>query len=221
MSGCDPCEDCGNPVIFDPTIDLMFINSDSLNKIETQLSIIDFNDSALSSHINVLDTLRDRLEEAQLGLDTGNTSLEEEKELILVLIPENQTDSSLFATLNQDADSISSVLNETKSTINSGLLQVTQIEFIETGDTLLYLDSATNYTIPLSFDKSFTQYAITIDGATYQIEVDYTTFEEIDVERNVLLRAKDIQIILPMNSFDSLQSCETCTDGEASFILYF
>ena len=199
----------------------MFINSDSLNKIETQLSIIDFNDSALSSHINVLDTLRDRLEEVQLGLDTGNTSLEEEKELILVLIPENQTDSSLFATLNQDADSISSVLNETKSTINSGLLQVTQIEFIETGDTLLYLDSATNYTIPLSFDKSFTQYAITIDGATYQIEVDYTTFEEIDVERNVLLRAKDIQIILPMNSFDSLQSCETCTDGEASFILYF
>lgn len=221
LSACDPCEDCGNPVIFDPTFNLTFINADSIKKIDDSLTVIAFNDSALSSHINVLDTLRNRLDEVQMGIDTGNTTLQEEKELILMLIPENQTDSSLFATLNQDADSISSILNLTKSTINTGLLKVDSIQFIGTRDTLLFLDSASNYTIPLSFDKSFTQYAITIDGTTYLIEVDYTIFEEIDIERNVLLRAKDIQLFLPQNSFDSLQTCETCTDGEASFILYF
>lgn len=199
----------------------MFVNADSLKKLEDSLSVIAFNDSALSSHINVLDTLRDRLEEVQFGIDTGNTSLEEEKNLILMLIPDNQTDSSLFATLNQYADSTATIFNQAISTINSGLIKIDSIQFIETGDTLLYLDSAITYTIPLSFDKSFTQYAIAIDGTIYQIEVDYSIFEEIDIERNVLLRAKDIQIILPENSFDSLQTCETCTDGEASFILYF
>lgn len=224
LYACDPCEDCDQPVVFEPTIDLMFINADSLKQMNDSIDIAKANSSMLATLlIDLGDTLKflgDSLTVIQDSIANGG-SLEDELTSIEGAINDFTNNKTIATSDKKVQDSLTSVISEIVILLNSGKVPVHEIEFIETGDTLMYLDSAVNYTIPLSFDKSFTTYGITIDNFTYEIEVDYTIFEEVDEERNVLVRAKDIQIILPINSFDSLQTCETCTDGEASFILYF
>ncbi|WP_370090513.1 hypothetical protein [Ekhidna sp.] len=218
---CDPCDDC-DTVSYEPTISLVFINQDSINSLDDSLMVFSFNDSALAVHVNALDTLRARLEEVQIGLDTGNTSLQAEKDEILILIPERQTDSSYYATLNQDADSLTAVFNTTKSTINSGLLQVDQIEILGTTFVNTYedIDSATIWSIPLSYDGEFNTYEVVIAGIARTIEFSYDNTQEVDEERNVIIRAENIQVV--SSTFDSFDNCEeNCVDGEASFTFYF
>jgi hypothetical protein len=202
----------------------MFINSDSLSHLNDSLGINSEKSTELSLLLSDLtDTLRILSDSLMLLEDSiaNGGDLEDELMSIQEAIS-NFTNDKTTATLGKIVvDSLTNVMYDIVKVINFGKVQVSLIEFLETGDTLLYLDSATNYTLPLSFDKSFTNYGISINGFTYDIEVDYTIYEEVDAERNVLVRAKDIQIILPINSFDSLQTCETCTDGSASFILYF
>lgn len=210
--------------MFEPTIDLMFINADSLSKLNDSLSINELNSGLLVSLLaDISDTLiflNDSLDVVQDSIANGGDLASEETSILNAI--EEFTLEQTTATANSELlDSLTTIMNDVVTVINTGKVPITVIEFIETGDTLLYLDSAINYTVPLSFDKSFVQYGITIDDFTYEIELDYTISEETDEERNVLIRAKNIQIILPTNSFDSLQACETCTDGTASFILYF
>lgn len=217
---CDPCDDC-DTVSFEPTVSLVFINQDSVNLIDARLSFFSFNDSALAVHIDALDTLRSRLEEVQAGLDTGNTSLQEEKDQILILIPERQADSLLYASLNVNADS-ATILTQTKATINSGLLQVDQIEILGTLFVNTYegIDSATTWTIPLSYDGEFNTYEVVIAGIARTIEFSYDNTQEVDAERNVLIRAENIQVV--SSTFDSFDNCEeNCVDGKASFTFYF
>jgi len=220
---CDPCDDC-DVVVFEPTVSLIFINQDSIKNLDDSLMVFAFNDSALAVHVDALDTLRNRLDEVQAGLDTGNTSLQAEKDEILVLIPERQSDSSFYATLNKDADSLTTVFNQTKSTINSGLLQLDRIEILGTGTEFVYEDSAEVWSIPLSYDAAFNQYEVTIEGISDIIELSYENFQELDEERNVLIRAKNIQVVsFTKNKIDSiLTNCEeNCIDDKAAFTIYF
>jgi len=220
LTGCDPCEDCGT-VTFEPTVEMIFINADSLKVLDDSLAFFAFNDSSLTSNIEILDTLRTRLEEVQTGLDTGNMSLQEEKEEIINLINERQTDSLSFATLNQNADSLISIFNETRITINSGLLLVSEVTVPEVGSSLTYEDSATSWRFPLSFENDFSIYELMIANELYTIELDYETFTEVDEQRNVLVRARNIQVIDTVG-FDSVDICQqNCVDGNASFTFYF
>ena len=219
---CDPCEDC-DTVSFEPTVSLIFINQDSIERIDERLSFFSFNDSALAVHIDALDTLRSRLEEVQAGLDTGNTALQAEKDQILALITEQQADSLFYEEQNINSDS-ATVLSEAKSTINTGLIKLDRIEILGTGTEFVYEDSSEVWNIPLSFDEKFNQYEITIKGISDIIELDYETFQEVDEKRNVLIRAKNIEVIsFTNNVIDSvLTNCEeTCQDGEATFTIYF
>ncbi|MFK7951341.1 MAG: hypothetical protein AB8B73_00740 [Ekhidna sp.] len=203
---------------------MMFINADSLKQMNDSIDITETNSALFASLlVDLADTLRnlgDSLTIIQDSIANGG-DLDNEQAYIENAISHFSNDQAAATENKTIQDSLTLVMNEVVTLLNTGRNPVSKIEFIETGDTLLYLDSAINYTLPLSFDQLFTTYGITIDNFTYEIEVDYTIEEEVDIERNVLLRAKDIQIILPMNSFDSLQTCEICTDGEASFILYF
>ena len=219
---CDPCDDC-DTVSFEPSVSLIFINQDSIERIDERLSFFSFNDSALTVHINALDTLRSRLEEVQAGLDTGNTALQAEKDQILALITEQQADSLFYEEQNINSDS-ATVLSEAKSTINTGLIKLDRIEILGTGTEFVYEDSSEVWNIPLSFDEKFNQYEITIGGISDIIELDYETFQEVDEKRNILIRAKNIEVIsFTQNAIDSvLTNCEeTCQDGEATFTIYF
>lgn len=219
---CDPCDDC-DTVSFEPTVSLVFINQDSIKNINDSLSVIAFNDSALNVHIDALDTLNARLAEIQVGLDTGNASLQAEKDLIqLTLIPERKADSMLYATKNLGTDTIVPILTQTRTLINSGLLSVDKIEILGTSFVDLFedVDSATTWSIPLSYDGEFTQYEVTIAGVSEIIEFAYDNVQEVDQQRNVLIRAQNIRVI--NEPYDSLINCEeNCIDGEATFTFYF
>ncbi|WP_424964158.1 hypothetical protein [Ekhidna sp.] len=219
---CDPCDDCDS-VSFEPTVSLIFINQDSIKNINDSLAVFVFNDSALSANTDSLTILRDSLEIVKDSIANGG-SLSEEQMNLEQWISERQIDSTFYADLDQNADSLTSIFNQTKATINSGLIQLGKIEILGTGTVFTYEDSAEVWSIPLSYDAEFKQYEIQIAGITDILEVDYETFQEVDEERNVLIRAKNIEVIsFTNNVIDSvLTNCdETCQDGEATFTIYF
>ncbi|MEP0987276.1 hypothetical protein [Ekhidna sp.] len=215
---CDPCDDCDS-VSFEPTISLIFINQDSIQSIDDSLAIISFNDSSLAANIDSLSILRDSLETINDSIQNGG-DLNSEKMALEDWIMSRQSDSLLFVIKNLGTDTITPILNQTKASINTGLLKVDQIEILGTSNVFSYEDSATTWSIPLSYNEDFNQYEITIAGVPRLIELSYSTFQELDQERNVLIRAKDIQVVT--TTFDSFDNCEeNCVDGETIFTFYF
>jgi len=222
LVACDPCRDC-EAVSFEPTVSMIFINQDSLIKLNDRLAFFAFNDSALTVHVNALDTLRDRLAEIQIGLNSGNTDLQSEKDFILSLIPQQKEDSGYYATLNKDADSLTLVYNQAKTQISSGSVKLDKLEIVG-GAIYTYQDSATLWTLPLSYTVSFDQYLITIRAVTDTLELDYEVFREMDSKRNVLIRAKNIELVsFTKNLIDSVKTnCgDHCTDENTTFTIYF
>lgn len=219
---CDPCEDC-DTVSYEPTVSLVFINQDSIKHINDSLTVFALNDSSLSANIDSLDVLRDSLQIVKDSIANGGM-LNDEKMNLEMWIAERQSDSSFYAALNEDADSLTTVFNQAKSTINSGLLQLDRIEILGTGTEFTYEDSATVWSIPLSYDEKFNQYEVTIEGISDIIELSYENYQELDEERNVIIRARNIQVLsFTRNQLNEIESnCEeTCLDGEATFTIYF
>ncbi len=184
---CDPCDDCDS-ILFEPTVSFVFINQDSIENINDSLAVISFNDSRLSVSIDSLIILRDSLQTIQELIDNGE-NLDREKMAIEMFIHQQKTDSLLFADLNQGTDTIIPILNQAKSIINSGLILVNQIKVLGTSFMTKNEDSATNWSIPLSFDQSFNRYEITINDLSEVIELEYHLFQEVDEQRTVLIRA--------------------------------
>ena len=223
LISCDPCPDCGEPVLFEPITKMIFINQSQIPFLDDSLDYYAFNDSALSSNSFILDTLRDRIEDIEVGLDTAdNPELEQEKMEIEQLIPGYKDDSSFYAKLNVDADSITDILTSTKSDINSGLLRIETLEIVETGQTISYSDSATTWNFPLLYDGNASTYDFTIAEEPFSISLEYETFTEVDAARNVIVRAKDILVVESSDNFITLDSCDlNCVDGKATFTFYF
>ena len=222
LSSCDPCPDCGEPLVFEPTVEMIFINQDSINIITDSLGFFTFNDSALSSNVFILDTLKSRLTEVQAGLDTAdNAALEQEKLEIEQLITLRTADSTLFASRNIDSDSLTDLLTTRRSSISSGFIRISSAEVLET-ERLLFSDTAeATWNFPLLFDGNQTSYDITLWDELFSVSIGYATSTEIGQERDVIIRASDIQVI-ETSGFDSLINCETnCIDGNASFTFYF
>ena len=219
---CDPCDDC-DTVSFEPTISLIFINQDSIVHIDDSLAVFAFNDSIVSASTDSIEVLRDSLTLVIDSIANGGSLASEQADLeqkILVM----QADSSFYATLNVDADSLTAVFTTTKSTISSGLIKLDSIEVLGTSSVFTYEDSAAVWSIPLSFDASFNQYEVTVAGTSDILEFSYENFQEVDQERRVLIRAKNIRLTsFTQNQIDSvLTSCgETCNDDEATFTVYF
>ena len=116
IGSCDPCSECSEPLVVEPTVEMIFINQDSIVAIDDSLSVIAFNDSSLLANIDSLTLLNDSLTIILDSISNGGI-LETEKLSLESLILLRQADSALFATLNKDADSISTILIATKSTI--------------------------------------------------------------------------------------------------------
>lgn len=215
---CDPCADCG-VVTFEPTVEMVFINADSISSIDSSLTVFNLIDSSLTANIDSLSILRDSLQIVNDSINAGG-NLGILKNSLETLIVERRVDSSLYALESIGLDSIAQVLTRTKSSINTGLLLISEIQILESGTVLTYLDSATSWKLPLSFNNDFSRFQLTIDEELFTIELDYENFTEVDAERNVLIRAEDIQVI--NHSFDSLNACEdNCVDGNATFTFYF
>lgn len=222
FSACDPCDDC-DTVSSEPTIELVFINGDSLAILDSMIAVNTSSSDLLASEIATLnDTLAflaDSLTTITDSIANGG-SLADAQASIEEAIQSFDQQRTTKSDEKVVFDEMIADMNSIRNVINSGLVLVDQIEVVETGNLLVFTDSATSYRLPLSFDQSFRQYAVTIGSNVNTIEVDYNLFQELDDERNVLTRARDI--IISNHSFDSLNACTTnCFDGEATFTFYF
>lgn len=188
IASCDPCDDCDS-VTFEPTVSFVFINQDSVARLDTLISINGLRKDTVDSIIATLDAS----EEAKLdSLNRVKTSL----------------------------DSANSVYAGIQTLINTGSLRVEQVAILGANSTLTFEDSATSWTIPLSYDKSFNQYEVSIAGVSETVELSYDLFQELDDERNVLIRAENIRV--SNTPYDSLINCEeNCVDGETTITFYF
>ncbi|MEM0938292.1 MAG: hypothetical protein AAF600_05900 [Bacteroidota bacterium] len=220
VTSCDPCENCNGPVLFEPTVEMVFINQDSIIIIDSALLVYDSLDSSFSSVNLLLVDLRDRLNEIEDSLALGLMEYQDEKDALLDAINESELDSIFLDSLEIDSNTVA--LNDIKSTINSGLIKIDTLFIPETGAFISYDDSSTSWPFPLSFEKDFTVYEVLIHNEEFSIELDYETFTDLDQERNVLIRARDIQVIDLSDNFITLDSCnENCLDGEATFTFFF
>ena len=221
LLSCDPCPDCGKPIASEPTVEMIFIYQDSIDAIDEVLMDLDSLDSTFISINTLLADFRDSLQALNDSIDLGLTEYVDERDAVLDTIPQIQMDSLFLETLKIE-DSIST-LSSTRATINSGNILVNEIRFPEVNESLTYTDddSSDVWFFPLSFEKRFAIYEVLIQDETLVIELDYETFTEVDEERNVRIRAENIQLI-DTTGVDSVIVCEqNCVDGEASFTFYF
>ncbi|MBC6400157.1 MAG: hypothetical protein GDA42_04590 [Ekhidna sp.] len=218
ITSCDPCSDCGEPFISEPTVKMIFINQDSIRSLDLAINSFESLDAKFTLVKANLAELRNSLRQIQESLDIGSDEYQDEKESLLKRIKQKQQDSLFYET--QEIASKTSVLNTTKSIINSGLILVNQISIPEIDSIITYSDSAASWNFPLSFENKFSIYEVLIHDERFTIELDYETFAGADEDRNIRIRARNIQVIDA--SFDSLNICEqNCIDGEASFTFYF
>ncbi len=219
---CRTSDDTSLSITSEPTIDLVFINTDSLNQLNDSTNAISvLNTGITASLTQISDTLTflsDSLGKINTAIDMGEL-LETEKAAIESAIETYTNQESMLTREKAVNDSLVLVMNGVKSIINSGLVSVQDITIVENGNQQLFTDSASLYTVPLSFDKSFTQYALTISGNRYSFQVDYEIRQELDVRRNVRLKADNITVI--DHTFLSFDDCEICTDGNATFTFHF
>jgi len=153
------------------------------------------------------------------SLALGLTEYQDEKDAMLDSILNRQVDSTFLADLGI-TDSISN-LNSAKSSVNSGLVELTAINIAGFNTVPLDTNISESWTVPLSFEKEFSIYEILVQEETLVIELDYETFTEVDNERQIRVRAQNIQVVDAIG-IDSLINCEqNCIDGETTFTFYF
>ncbi|MEQ8336773.1 MAG: hypothetical protein RIA62_05485 [Cyclobacteriaceae bacterium] len=226
-TACDPCENCGEPLIYEPTVELVIINKDTLKKLDTVLGLytdsLDRNEDKEGWAQDELDSLEARLIVVNDSIENGNNSYQEEKEELEVLISDYLDSLVYYDTLLTQIDSVIDYLNIQKGQVNKGLLRVDTL-FIN-DQYLTYEDSFETYDAPLLMnEESFTQFEIVIGNFRGEIAFDYDLEEFVDATREIKLRAFNIY---PVNSFgfDSVGEpiCVTdqCRDDETTVYLYF
>lgn len=219
MYSCDPCEDCGEPLLSEPIVNMVFINQDSIVLIDSALIVYDSLDSSFTSVNGILSDLRDSLMQIQDSLDLGLVEYEDEKVALLDSIDILKPDSIFLDDLKIDSNA--NVLSSTRTTINSGLMRLDSFSLQNAlQSTVIFPDSLTTWQLPLSFEGGFSAYQLFINNTEYTVELGYEAFSGLDEDRNITIRAQAIEVI--NHTFNDLDSCnENCIDGEATFIFYF
>lgn len=226
-TSCDPCDNCGEPLVFEPTVALVFINNDTLEKLTTVIEYVtdslDRTETQETIAENELDSLEARLNVVNDSIENGNTSYEAEKDDLEELI-NTYADSLVYYTLlADDIDSIADYFVAKRTDVLNGLLRVDTL-FIN-DQYLTFSDSFEIYDAPLLMnEESFTQFEVVIGDFRGEVAFDYNLIESVDATREIKLRASDI---FPVNyvAFDSISDpdCETpqCFDHETTVYLYF
>lgn len=241
LAACDPCDDCDS-IDYEPTVTFEFINADSLQFLEDSLVVLSEVSSDLDSIVtfntDTLEDLRDSLDVIIVLIEEDGEPLEDAQISIEESILFYEADSSENAEKLVVVDSIDSTYTVIESTLSSGLNYISQIRAVETNTSLFFsddadengfIDSLSEWSIPLSYDGAFFQYEVSVAFPTVDsmdiIELAYDLYQEVDDERNVLIRAENIRIVNEANFvfLDSMEtSCEeTCTDTDAVFTFYF
>jgi hypothetical protein len=227
ITACDPCDDCGEPLIYDPYIKVVFYNQDSAVALEADLAVINDSiaviDSLYDYGSDSLDILSDSLEVIDDLISNGDDTYKDVQSLF-----NNYIDS--IAIVLQELDTLDKYikidrtgLNEILSDIEDGLVKPELITLKENGSTLTYEDSAAFFNLPILLnDDNQTTYEIIIAGETYELSIQYVKYETIDETRKVYIEIAETDTVY--HTFDSLNyTCKTseCISDEATIAAYF
>ncbi|MBV6646730.1 MAG: hypothetical protein KI790_14835 [Cyclobacteriaceae bacterium] len=231
LTRCDTCNDC-EVLDFETNVEFFFLNGDSLKALSDSLE--DNNDS-ISRLNDGIDTLTIRIADFEDSLSRVLDSIEagamdqdyQDIEASLVLLI--TSDSMLNATFNDNSDSlaaINSILRGLETQLKTGGVLLDTVENQTSGLFITSEDSMSQYDFPLevSLDPliNVTTYRFHIDNEDFFITLGYDLFESVDVERNIALRAGNIDTLA--HTFDSLDiDCANpdCFDNETTITCYY
>jgi hypothetical protein len=227
LMACDPCAECGKPLVFDPTVAFKFINWDSL---VTTSALLDTTNIDYDSLSDFRDSLRKQSTFWETQLEMLRDSIEDGKDQYVD--DTVKYDDSLKSALNQilyldtaitETNLIKSDLTQILTTIESGKVRLDKVTIDESGNSVEYADSATLYNLPLLMqDYDMTTFLIDLDGKRDTIVFSYITDIDVDTERKVKLRAYNIDTV--SYTYDSLLfECNTsqCLSNEVLVTVYF
>lgn len=226
--GCDPCDDCGEPLVYDPTVKVVFINQDSLNQLtllvndnKDSIAALKVLKSSLTDSINTLDDSLEVLQELIEGGENGYQSTFDQLSQIydsLDVVSDSATSySSQLTAINKE-------LNSTISVISGGKVQLDQVILLNNGTVLTYEDTMSSFYLPLLLgtvgEFTETNYEITIVDTVLVLDFSYHTYETVNEARVARVRARNLEVI---NSDTVNVNCKTdeCISDETTVTVYF
>lgn len=210
LSACDPCTDCGE-LSYEPTVDLVLINGDSLKTTRDSLAVVD----TLIFVVDSLNIVYEAIEDGELGYEDERDQLES--------YIDSQTDLRLvYENFRSYLVTNRTKLNSIIVLINSGKVLVNEISYSFSEETQVFEDSAALYQLALSFYDERTDCVVNIVGTEYDLRIDYDLENQFDIDHIAQRRAfiNDVQSI----EFDSIRvECKTseCLDHETVITCYF
>lgn len=232
MLACDPCADCDQPLIFDPTVEVKFINVDSLQKVNTVL------EENADQKTTYADLKTQTLAKARSNNDSvskysnlvagGQTQYQELLDAFLARKTILTDSTKLIDSLNTKLTASTTYWTRIKGLIAAGRVKVDTILLLENGRYLTFEDSASNYVLPLLMEVEEneeglreTNFRIRIKETVLRVGFTYQTEEIVDeIERQIELRALYIE---PSTSDSTLFECKnsSCADHETTLTFYF
>ncbi len=225
LFSCRECDDC-EVFIGEPKVTMVFINQDSLTSIQSDLNHNQTLIDSLSESIVELELsqsiLADSIISTQNAVDQGELGLESTLESLRSDFAVDSLSLISFDDTIQQLDSLNAVLQSVSSTINSGLLLVSEIRNTVSGYSISREDSLTVYTVPLDFNNATTSLEFVIHDEVYELNMAHENELSVDERTRVNVSMTEIEVISHTFQSISLQ-CNTnsCASNETVIICYF
>lgn len=224
--GCDPCDDCGEPLRYDPVVRMVFINQDSAHSLSDSIALnteqIAYQDSVRRVYQDSVAVLTDSLVTVDSLVEAGDNDFISVQEAFNSNIDTLKVMSDTLQSWSAQLTSVNRDLNSVVTTINNGLLSVQSVRLLENNAEVVFEDSMRQFGLPLLLAESRTSFQISIAGEQYSIAYTYDTYETVDAARRVQVKARNLDTVA--HSFDSLViNCRTeeCISDETTVTAYF
>lgn len=193
---CDPCHECGEPLLYEPTVAVTFINQDSIATLDAAISdtsvTIQYYESISQELNKKIDSLEHEVARINDSIQNGNTEYKDSLDIASRMIEELNVELISVETKLPKLDSLVNAYNDIIKIINSGLLQVDKISILNNGASLIYKDSMKVYNLPLLMDQTQTDYEITIQERIFTISLIYILNETLNTAGVFKVIANDI-----------------------------
>lgn len=226
--GCDPCEDCGEPLLYDPLVSLIFINQDSADILNDSIDKKKLEISELNTIRNLLsytiDSLQDSLSTLQDLIDAGEIEYEDEYVIIDNSYTQALAELEIRDAQRDTLDSINLDYSTALKLILSGKVQVDKAVLVENGTIIEYEDSAAIYPMPLLMgtNAQSTSYEFEIREKVINVYFDYDIIETINEARVYKRIATNIRVNSPTDSISvKCVDPDNCTSNETTVTVYF
>ncbi|MEQ8471837.1 MAG: hypothetical protein RIC35_11655 [Marinoscillum sp.] len=230
MWACDPCEDCGQPLEYDPSVKMIFINQDSIVSIKDSIL---FNTDSIAridtvrlSLADSVRTLTDTINALNLLISSGNTQYVAQKNRFVGISDSLDVVVDTLNIYKTRIRSLNTEMNKVISAINGGSIQLSEVLLVTNNINLFFEDSMKSFSLPLLIgevgSEQETSYRVIIVEDTFYISLQYSSYETVDAARVARIRTRNIDTV--SHSFDSLNiNCRTadCLSDETTLTVYF